>query len=467
MNDPLGQVMAHLNKNHFHRDLAGLLAIESVRDDSRQGPGQPFGPGPAQALAYMLQLADRDGFEATNIDGYAGRIAWGAGEDILGILVHVDVVPATGDWASPPFEASIRNGFLYARGAADDKGPAMAAYYALLGLKEAGFKPKKRIHLIIGTDEESDWGCMARYFATEPMPSLGFSPDADFPLINGEKGMVTLNLTAKRTATGPLKILQAGERANMVPDRAEAILIGDQTAHLADRFPAWCQDQGLQGQADWVTGDVKLTLQGKSAHGAEPAAGRNAASYLAAFLQAYLGQGLDPTISFISDCLHRQPDGAGLGLAFSDEVMGPLTVNAGIVDIQPATSRVNINIRYPRGLTAEEIVDRVRAKAAAYGLDLAYDGPAKAVHYIPADDPLVATLLAVYQELTGDATAQPLSIGGGTYARMMPKAVAYGPLFPGEDGQLHQANEHIALASLYKAIAIYQEAIRRLTEKAD
>lgn len=467
MNDSLGQVMAHLNKDHFHRDLAGLLAIESVRDDSRQAPGQPFGPGPAQALAFMLQLADRDGFETANIDGYAGRIAWGEGEDILGILVHVDVVPATGDWVSPPFEASIRDGFLYARGAADDKGPAMAAYYALLALKEAGFKPKKRIHLIIGTDEESDWACMARYFATEPMPNLGFSPDADFPLINGEKGMVTLNLTAKRAATGPLKSLQAGERTNMVPDRAEAILTGDQAANLADRFPAWCQDQGLQGQVDQVAGDLRLTLHGKSAHGAEPAAGRNAASYLAAFLQVYLGQEVDPAISLISDCLHRQPDGAGLDLAFSDEVMGPLTVNAGIVDIQPGESRVNINIRYPRGLTAEEIVDRVQAKAAHYGLDLTYDGPSKAVHYIPADDPLVTTLLDVYRQVSGDATAQPLSIGGGTYARMMPKAVAYGPIFPGEDGQLHQANEHISLASLYKAIAIYQEAIRRLTERAD
>ena len=142
----------------------------------------------------MLALARRDGFEAENIDHVAGVIRWGEGEKILGLLAHLDVVPATGEWDSPAFEATVRDGRLYGRGTSDDKGPAMACYYALKMLRDSGVTPNMQIHFILGTDEENSWRCMDRYFATEPMPDLAFSPDAEFPVINGEKGVIELPL---------------------------------------------------------------------------------------------------------------------------------------------------------------------------------------------------------------------------------------------------------------------------------
>ncbi|MBS5595209.1 MAG: dipeptidase PepV [Clostridiales bacterium] len=461
-----------IDKDRFLADLSGLLAIESVRDDALAAPGAPFGPGPAAALAYMLDLADRDGFDTANIDGYAGRIAWGSGDEIVGILVHLDVVPATGHWTTPPFQATVRDGYLYARGAADDKGPAMAAYYALLALKEAGFLPQKQIHLILGTDEERDWGCLNRYFETEPMPDLGFSPDADFPLINGEKGMLTLCLTAPTPAADAAPLtFAAGERSNMVPDEARASLslAPEAAANLKNRYITWLQKSGLTGQAAIKEEGLVLTLQGKSAHGAEPEAGINAATALARFLTEadVAGGPIKQWLAFISACLHQQTDGSGLGIDAEDPVMGAVTVNAGIVNFMPDSNRLIINIRYPRGVDRDRILAQVSALAADYGLQTSPCEKDKPVHYIPEDDPLVATLLAVYRQESGDETAQPLSIGGGTYARMMPRAVAYGPLFPGEDGHLHQPDEHIALSSLYRAVTIYADAIRRLTAEPD
>lgn len=174
-------------ENQMIDDLKGLLSIESVRDDSKASKDAPVGPGPRQALDYMYELAERDGFSTHDVDHIAGRIEAGQGEDVLGILCHVDVVPAGDGWDSDPFDPVVTDDAIIARGTLDDKGPTIAAYYAVKILNDMNVDWKKRIHMIIGTDEESDWKCTDRYFQTEEMPTLGFAPDAEFPAIHGEK----------------------------------------------------------------------------------------------------------------------------------------------------------------------------------------------------------------------------------------------------------------------------------------
>lgn len=207
------------------------MRINSVMDETTAGPGKPFGEGVNASLTSLLELGEKEGFTTKNLDGFAGHIEWGEGDDIVGVLCHVDVVPPGDGWTSDPFSADIRNGRIYARGAIDDKGPTMAAFYALKIVKDMNLPLSKRVRIIIGTDEESDWRCVEHYFKHEEMPTLGFAPDADFPIINAEKGIIDTSLliphrSNQADAETVLVSFQSGLRLNMVPDAAKAIIEG-------------------------------------------------------------------------------------------------------------------------------------------------------------------------------------------------------------------------------------------------
>src|SRR5699024_3409781 len=177
-------------KEDFMKDLKGVLQIKSVLDEENKTEQAPLGSGVKKALDYMLDLGGKDGFTVKNVDHLAGHVEMGQGDELLGILGHVDVVPEGDGWDMNPYAAEVKNGNVYARGASDDKGPTIAAYYAMKIVKQLGLPLNKRVRLIIGTDEESDWRCVERYFEKEEMPSMGFVPDADFPIIYAEKGIM-------------------------------------------------------------------------------------------------------------------------------------------------------------------------------------------------------------------------------------------------------------------------------------
>lgn len=449
-------------------DLAPLIAIESVRDDAAATPEAPFGPGPAAALDYMLALAARDGFDVENIDHVAGVIRWGEGDKILGLLAHLDVVPATGEWLSPPFEASVRDGRLYGRGTSDDKGPAMACYYALKLLRDAGVTPGCQIHLILGTDEESEWRCMERYFASQPMPDMAFSPDADFPLINGEKGVFDLPVRyfsegPEIGADGTLLSFGGGIRTNVVPEHAYARLQTTQTDAIASAWSDFLATSEASGVAEEDDDILTLICDGRSAHAMEPADGLNAATTLAAFLCRYDLGGANAFLRFLGETLHEDFNGERLGIAAHDDVMGDVTVNPGIVDYETGSGEILLNIRYPRGTSCDAILSTMTAQAASWQLRLEKARNVKDVHYIPADDPLVATLLDVYHDHTGHA-GQPQSIGGITYAHVIPRGVAFGMTMPDSGVVIHQPNECLVLADLEAATAIFADAIWRLVK---
>ncbi len=450
-------------------DLKALLKIESVRDDEKSTPAVPFGPGPKQALDAMLALGARDGFKTKNVANKAGVVSFGEGPETLGILAHLDVVPATGHWTTPPFQPDIRNGCLYARGASDDKGPALACYYALKILKEAGLPFYRRVDFIFGTDEESDWRCLTRYFETEPMPDLGFSPDADFPLIHAEKGMLNLIIQGgpspqdERAALQVLRF-QAGNRANMVPETASVEICGSAEARalLLEHWGDYTYKADLAGKAVERDDGLILTLYGQSAHGAEPELGKNAATFMAHFL---LGEALpEPFLDWchwILAHLHLDTAGRALGMACEDDVMGALTVNAGIFSWTPEKSSILLNIRHPMVTDGKAIQAALKDALQHTAFSAGEPEHVKPPHYIPKDDPLVTTLLAAYAAQSG-LPAQALAIGGATYSRMMPRCVAFGAQFPNRPSTMHQADEYIRLDDLRLAVAIYADAIYRL-----
>jgi len=457
-------------KDDLLEDLQNLLRINSERDDAQATPEAPFGPGPVAGLKHMLAYGERDGFTVKNVDNYAGHIEYGEGDETLGIFGHMDVVPAGDGWETDPYEPVIKDGKIYARGASDDKGPSMAAYYAMKIIKELGLPVSKKIRFVVGSDEESGWGDMDYYFQHEEAPDFGFSPDAEFPIINGEKGNVTIRLTFRggNGADYKLESFKSGLRENMVPGTADAVVTAasaDEAASLAASFETFIkQEAKISGNAELSDKTVTFHVVGKGAHGASPQSGINAATFLATFLNDYsFAEGAYSFINTIAEFIHEDFYGEKLGVAFEDEKMGKLTMNAGIVNPEnPENSLVTLNFRYPKGTSAEELQAKVQATVGETVTATQGDRNQEP-HYVPVDDPLVATLLQVYEDHTGEKGQEQI-IGGGTYGRLLKRGVAYGAMFPGYTDTMHQANEFMELDDLFRAAAIYADAIYRLAK---
>ncbi|SFI95479.1 dipeptidase PepV [Thermoflavimicrobium dichotomicum] len=458
-------------KDQLVEELVKFLSIESILDESTAGSGAPFGAKIAEALQFMLDLGERDGFRTRNVDGYAGHIEYGHGEELIGVLAHVDVVPAGDGWTTHPFDPSIRDGKLYARGAIDDKGPAMAAYFAMKMIKELGLSVSKRIRLILGGDEESYWRCMKYYFEREEMPGMGFTPDADFPLIIAEKGfldMKVMGTSEQARLKGYEWVLDefvAGQRVNMVPDYAMAKLTGPgDVFDLKMKVQEFLMTHQIQGFAEEADDHLKIIMKGRAHHGSEPEKGLNAALELARFLkEVELDVEGARYIQMINDLFVDSFFGEKLGIAQEDDRVGKLTVNAGVFQYKHREDHyVRINVRYPIKGNSSEILTEIEEKVSNYGMRLT-DIDHKPAHFCEPEHPLVQTLARVYEEQTGQK-AELMAIGGGTYARTLDTGVAFGPVFPGKPETAHQKDEFIELEDLFKATAIYAQAIYELAK---
>ncbi|MEY8442366.1 dipeptidase PepV [Lactobacillaceae bacterium 24-114] len=457
---------AQTQEKDYLADLTTLLKIPSVRDDNKATDEFPLGPMPAKALQAFLDMAQKDGFRTKNIDNLVGYAEWGEGDETLAILAHLDVMPAGKGWDTNPFEPEIIDGKLYARGASDDKGPAMACYYALKYLKDQGVKFNKKVRFIVGTDEESNWTGMHRYFEVEPAPTFGFSPDAEFPVINGEKGQFSLLLSTPAGNDGNfvLRKFESGLRFNMVPREAEAVVSVPDPQEFMSDFAQFIKDNPISGQAEETEKGIRLTVIGKAAHGMEPEKGVNAATYLAQFLSQYnFGAGALSFINFLANYLHLDTRMKKFDSAYTDDVMGDLTMNAGILNFNEGEGgNINMNFRYPKGITPEEIQEKVEKVATPLKITVRQDSGAQGPHYVDPNDPLVQTLMKAYIDQTGDEDAKPEVVGGGTYGRLMKRGVAFGALMPTTPNTMHQANEFQPVKDLITSMAIYMEAINDL-----
>lgn len=429
-----------------------LLRIPSVLDHYDPKSQTPFGKDIQKALKFMLNLAHKDGFITKNIRNYAAHIEHGEGDDLLGILCHLDVVPVGDGWVQPPFFPYVLDNKLYARGASDDKGPTMAAYFALKFLKELDIPLHKRVRIILGTDEETAWRCMHEYFNTEEMPTIGFAPDASFPLIYGEKGMYTFDVIGSYQNDALLEF-RSGERYNVVPDYAECILDID----LKQPFLNFLSYNGFKGEFR----DNKYIVHGKNAHAMSPNLGVNAAFILAIFLDEHID---NPFIKFIKEKLSFDPYAEKLGINLFDPEMKDFTMNPGVFKYSEKEVLIGINCRYPKNFDFEATEDKLKKQLKKAQLEYRFKAN-KPLHYVDPNDPLVKTLMQCYQTVTGDYESKPITIGGGTYARALEKAVAFGMTMPHRKDVAHQANEHIFIEDLIQGTAIYMHAIYELTRE--
>lgn len=456
-------------KENLLKDTQNLLHIKSLLDEENTFPDAPLGKGVKEALDIMLNLGEKDGFIPKNVGNLAGHLEFGEGEELLGILCHVDVVPEGDGWTSDPFAAEIRDNKIFARGAIDDKGPTMAAYYAMKIVKELGLPLKKRVRMIIGTDEESDWRCVEHYFEHEEMPTLGFAPDADFPIINAEKGIADIDIVQKPTGeeTGKVEVISfiSGKRYNMVPDHATVTLnIIENQMDVVQRFTNYMKRHQLEHHSHVKNGELILEVKGVSAHGMEPKKGINAGLFLADFLSKLeLNSTASDYFKFVSRYFHNDSRGINLGVDYLDDVSGELTINPGKLSyIRQSGGSIGLTCRYPVTNNMEETKEKLNQLVEKKGFAIEKFKDTKP-HYVDESEFLIQTLKRVYEEHTGEK-AYLIAIGGGTYARSLKSGVAFGPLFPGRPDVAHQKDEYILIDDLLKATAIYAQSIYELAQ---
>lgn len=435
-------------KSDYLESLKTIVSYPSVLNEGENGT--PFGQSIQNVLEKMLEITRSLGFK-TYIDpkGYYGYAEIGQGEELLAVLCHLDVVPAgdLSDWETPPFEATIKDGWIHGRGVQDDKGPSLAALYAVKALMDAGVTFNKRIRFIYGTDEETLWRCMARYNELEETATLGFAPDSSFPLTYAEKGLLQIKLHG----SGSQELaIEAGEAFNVVPAKASY------TGNLADSLEVELKTQAFEYER---TADT-VTVIGVPKHSKDAAEGVNAIVRLATGLNPLIQHS---AIQFIAEAVREDATGSRLFGEISDEPSGTLSFNVSGLSLDQDKSEIRIDMRIPVLADKDKLVQELSQIAEEYQLryeEFDYLAPL----YVPLDSELVSTLMAVYKEKTND-NSPAVSSGGATFARTMPNCVAFGALFPGALQTEHQANERTVIEDLYKAMDIYAETIYRLAGK--
>lgn len=446
------------SRDELVRDLQGCIWIPSVQGEAVNG--WPYGEQVHRCLHYMLDTAQKLGFPVRNMDEQAGWCEYGQGEEMVAVLCHLDVVPEGEGWTVPPYEGRVVDGRIYGRGTMDDKGPALCALYALKAVKDAGLPLKRRVRLIFGLNEETGSADMKYY--TEhggEIPVMGITPDGEYPLINGEKGLVTQTFVRELHQTGDIRLveLSGGTAHNIVPERASALLACPRA--LAEKIAA----RRVNKVSCTLTPEgLRIEAQGVGAHGGTPGQGENAAGRLLLFLSALPLEGeLKEVVDLLAGKIGMEWDGSSLGIAMADELSGPLTMNMGVVRLEGETLTVKLNYRYPVTRHYEECGPQVMTAFTGAGFRETHILHKEAL-YMPADSPLVSKLMKVYMDYTGDRSARPKCIGGGTYAKMIPNTLAFGPIFPGDEVREHKPDEYMELSRLLDNTKILASAICEL-----
>lgn len=434
--------------------LTALVAIPSVRSEAE--PDAPFGKEPARALAKMLELCENAGFSVKNHENYIGTADFIPDtEPELGILCHLDVVPAGEGWETDPYTLTREGGRLYGRGSADNKGPAVAVLFALRAVKELGLPISKNVRFLFGTDEENGSSDMAYYTQKEKLPTKLFTPDGDYPVINLEKGMIRGEVGAETPAGGKKTVVSAhgGATINAVPAKAEAKLIGFTDEEVQAAIAHGPKD------VKYTYEDGTLTVFGKNAHASFPPAGKNAVTALIAVLAGLdTDDGAGELFARAAQAfVHGGSDGNALGLKVRDEKSGALTFAFSIMNFENGKFSGKFDIRFPICENVADIRAKIEEGLGGYGLSLV-NMTGVEPHYVPEDSPFIRTLLRVYKNMTG-LQGRTIAIGGGTYVHNTEGGVAFGCAFPGENNKMHGAGEYMALGSLKLNAEIFASAI--------
>lgn len=411
--------------------LAELVAVKSVQGEAENG--YPFGREPAKALEIMLKSCENSGFAVENVENYVGSADFGESPE-LAVLSHLDVVPVGDDWSADPFilRYDEKTDKLIGRGTIDDKGPAVASLFALKAVKELGIPLKKGVRLIFGTNEENGSADLAYYRRKRELPKMVFTPDGEYPVINGEKGMVRTRFSTLFT-DGTIK---AGTVINAVPNRCEFSV----NVPLADGVKAYFG-----------------TVEGTAAHASIPENGENAVTKFLSEIQNCDGFNNDVLKTLSKLFPHGETDGKSLGICCEDDISGKTTCVLSMLNTENGRIYGAVDVRFPIKCELFNIKEQICGKLRENGFHIDYCEGTEP-HYTDGDSEFVKSLNKVYERVTGEKGGC-ICIGGGTYVHEIDGGVAFGAEMPGKSGNMHGAEEFITLEGLLLNAEIMAEAV--------
>lgn len=456
-------------KEQIIDSTCAVIRIPSVYSDS-ENPKEPFGKNAALALEYVLNLGNSLGFRTKNIDGYCGYIEFGEGDELLGIIGHLDVVPEGEGWSHPPFSAEIADGKIFGRGAIDDKGPVIASLYAMKAVMD-NCKVNKRVRLILGLNEETGWKCIEYYKKHEELPTIGFSPDADFPCIYAEKALLSVFMSQDNNSNLPIYIkdIDCGSNAiNVVPKFCMVTLGIDKEKINSELFIKSLEEKIKEHSYSMeisMTNDeiITITSKGLASHAAHPDLGINAISRLIIVLYEVLSKyevHIDILDTFYK-YIYNEYNGKKLGINFSDE-SGILTLNVAQFYKQDEKIFIGMNLRIPVNTPINDVKDKFTNICLDNNINVSFKDEKPAL-FIPKDDRLVTTLCNVFNRVS-KMDEKPIAIGGATYARAFKNCISFGATMPGSEDMCHKVDEFISINNLILSTKIYAEAIFELAQ---
>ncbi len=478
MKEKIQQWLAE-HREQMIRDIFDLVRVNSEKMPAQEG--MPYGEGPAQALALALSKAEAYGFSVQNHENYVGSIDLMDAPRGLDILAHLDVVPATpGFTVTKPFEPVEKDGKLYGRGTADDKGPAVAALYAMRALKELGVSLTKNVRLILGCDEECGSSDIEYYYKKEAAAPCTFSPDSCFPVVNVEKGHLVAafvcktdsgtdrdaDVSTEENSTAPCIVwAHSGMKFNVIPDTAQMQVQNVSRETLAAAAKQLVREIPVQITMETLQGGLRVTVKGKSAHASTPELGVNALMAMLRLLQgvkAAFAEAADPAtkalLALSNVLVYADHAGRSLRVDRDHEVTGPTTVSPDMLDLAGGSLRLTIDSRMALGSTRENTVGTLTEIAETCGCTVDVERFSE-THYVPGDSPFVKTLIGCYEDVYGRSGSKPLAIGGGTYVHEVENGVAFGCVEDEDETNLHGDDEHIAVEDLLKGSATFALAI--------
>lgn len=451
--------------------FSNLIKVNSIK--STPTDNAPFGQAIRDALDVFLDKAKSLGFKTHDENGYYGWAEYGTGENMLALACHIDIVPATGKWETSPFELVNKDGILYGRGVADDKGAIVLALALLDYLKTNEITLKHRVRVIVGCDEESGSECLHKYARVDEIPAFTLVPDADFPVVNSEKGIYHLTLSSFIPLKDEIVEIYGGERPNIVCDKVYARIKKDgvigkfiaqngventlnciKITDTLSRFSVNPKDLKIEEENDFYI----VSAFGIASHAMCPENGDNAITKLLAFIYSFEKE---VDLSVLGNLLTKvcsKNIAKKLCIDCADNESGALTINLGIIRFDGENLTLTFDSRLPLCAKKDRIKDalyhalgQVETVSSHYSPNL----------YIPENSPTIQALLSAYKDVM-DEEGKCIKLGGGTYARSLPNAVAFGPCFEGFDTDIHNANEKIRVSDLEKAFEIYKKAILTL-----
>ena len=427
--------------------LARLVSYNSVE---AQDSEYPFGRANAECLDYALEVCRKWGMQTTNHDYFVGFGEIGSGKEVIGMAGHLDIVPAGKGWNTDPFVMEVNDGKIYGRGTSDDKGPTVAAMFAMKYLMDNDVTLNKRIRIVFGSNEESGFKCIAKYVEKEGHFDIGFVPDGPFPCCFGEKGIIKFKIVTKNNV---FKSLAGGVAPNVVPNNCELSL----AAELLDKekLEDYLKNSALaKYEITEEDGILTLTTEGRAAHASTPELGVNAVAYtLTALAEAGLN---DAALQEFNKKINIEYNGESCGIKLEDQY-GGLTLNVGIVAIVDDNIEITCDIRCPFTHDNKEVTAVLDQAFENFKLTVMSDSKGL---YQPEDSEFVQMLIATYRKVSGNE-APPLTMGGGTYARMVNNTLAFG-MSDDEDTHIHDANEYVQLAKLLQGTEIYIAALQEM-----